>query len=93
MTGDNGLWIERNLRLAACAAQIADAIATAIEQGDEYSLAIGPAMDKIDGWITPHTEAAIIMFALWLRNTGVDIPLWRDKIPLIVSILAVSESE
>lgn len=92
MTGNDGYWIERQLTLATCAAQVADAVAVALEQGDEYSLATGAAMDKIDGIFTPHLEAAVIMMALWLGSQGGNTQRWRESIPNLVSIIAVSES-
>jgi len=70
---------------------VAEAVAVALENGDESSLAIGAAMDKIDGYPTPHLEAAIIMMALWLGSAGGDTRKWRDSVPQLVSIIAVSE--
>lgn len=85
--------IEESFHLAACAAQVAEAVAVAVEYGDDNAIDLSAAMRHISNPHSCHIEAAIIILASMMQSEGRCTMQWRDSIPRLVAFIAGSELE
>lgn len=80
------------LHLAECAAQMADAVATAVEAGEGDAIALAAGMAQISSPHICHIRAAIIMMAsMMLREDRCTVE-WRESVPELVAFISGAEA-
>jgi len=85
--------IMHQMHIAACAAQMAEAAAVAVELGWDNALNIDAAMSILHEPNENHIEAAVIMLALMLGYGGGTVEEWRDSVPKLVANIVAAHQE